>query len=76
VNDFVFDSFLLEKRIVDLSFRGCKNLKEYFFYAIDSLSVEYDFVQWRKDNVAQVKDFERQGMIAKAELELKKLIPE
>lgn len=81
VNDNVYDSYLLEQRIVDLAFRGCKNQKEYFFYAIDSLSVENDFVQWRKDavsrakdNVAQVKGFERQGMIAKAELELKKLI--
>lgn len=82
-NDFVFDSFLLEKRIVDMSFGGCKNQKEYLYYAINNLTVEYNSAPWRKEAVShaktiitKVKEFELHGLIAEAELELKKLIPE
>lgn len=82
-NDYVYDSFILEQRIVDMAFRGCKNQKDYFFHVIDNISLEYVSVQWRKDVisraktiVAQVKEYERQGLTTKAEQEVKKLIPE
>lgn len=80
-NGYVYDSFTFEKWIVDLWFWNCANQKDYFFTVIDKLPMESESTQWRKDKisrakniVAQVKEYERQGMSASAELEIKKLI--
>ena len=83
INGYVYDSFSFEKWIVDLWFWNCTNQKDYFFSVIDKLPMESEPTQWRKDKisrakniVAQVREYERQGMPASAEQEIKKLIPE
>ena len=82
-NDYLYISFSFEKWIVDQWFWNCTNQKDYLFTIIDKLPIEYDAAQWRKDKiaraktiVAQVKEYERQELGAKAEQEVKKLIPE
>lgn len=83
VNGYVYDSFVFEKWIVDLWFLSCTNQKDYFSYVIDKLPMESESTQWKKDKIArakniiaQVKEYERQGVAATAEQEIKKLIPE
>jgi hypothetical protein len=82
-NGYLYESFGFEKWIVDLSFWNCTNQKDYLFAVFDNLSPDHENVQWRKDKitrakriVAQVRDYERQGMAFSAEQEIKKLIPE
>lgn len=83
VNDYVYDSFTFEKRIVDLWFWNCANQKDYFFHVIDKLAIESGAAQWKidkisraKDIVAQVKELEGLGDLAEAEVVIKKLLPE
>jgi hypothetical protein len=73
---------LLEKKIVEMSFWYCTDLKDYFFAAIDSLSLGIWDTQWKKDKLSKAKDivrntkeFESKGMPYSAEEEIKKLIP-
>lgn len=81
-NGHVYDSYLLEKWIAEMSFYGCSNQKEYLFRVFDNM-VANTAAQWRNDKisrakvlVANVREYERQGYAASAELEVKKLIPE
>lgn len=80
-NGYVYDSFSFEKWIVNLWFWNCTNQKDYFFYVINKLPMDSEPTQWRKekinraqDIIAQVKEYERQGMQARAEQEISKLI--
>jgi hypothetical protein len=81
-NGYVFDSFSFEKGIINLSYWGCTNQKDYLFAIFDSVAISYDSAQWRKDKVERakqivknVRDYERANMPATAEDEVKKLIP-
>lgn len=80
-NSYVFDSYELEKWIVQQSYTFCLNQKDYLFKVIDLLSYAGP-VQWRKDKVARAKDivsrvrgYESESMPYTAESEIKKLIP-
>lgn len=82
-NDYIFDSYGLEKFIVGLSFFGVSNLREYVFTVFDNFTLSYDQPQWRKDKlarakeiVAEVRKLERDEMPVTAEIAVKKLIPE
>lgn len=82
-NSYVFDSYLLEKEIVDMSFWLCDDLKEYFYDVINNLEVSYFAPQWKKDKLARAKkiigstkEYESRNMPLTAESEIKKLLPE
>ena len=77
-----FSSFELEEYVVDRSFYGCYNIKDYFFSAVEGLPTGYDKsqlsqyrVQQLKDIVATTRQYEKDSMPASAELEIKKAIP-
>ena len=79
---YVFNSYLLEKWVVDLTFWSCTSLKDYLFFSFDQMSVSTS-TQWQKNaierakaNVAQIRKYEADSMPASAESEVKKLIPE
>jgi hypothetical protein len=81
-NDYVFDSFSLEKWIVERVYYGCNTLRDYLFYVVEQLGVDGDAAQWKKDKVKRAKDvvvsvkrYESQGLQTNAEAEVKKLIP-
>jgi predicted nucleotidyltransferase len=80
---YVYDSYALEKWIVDQWFYGCSNQRDYLFSIIDKLSSSPFDAQWRKDRVQRAKNIvantrklETEGMPYSAEAEVKKLIPE
>lgn len=80
---YVFDSYGLEKWIVDQFFFGCSNQRDYLFSIIDKLTLNYGEAQWRKDRLQRAKDivaavrkYEADSMPITAESEVKKLIPE
>lgn len=82
LNGYVFDSFSLEKWIIDLSYWNCTNQKDYLFTVFDNLQPSYDWTQSQKDKVARAKqivknvcDYEQLRMLPTAEIEIKKLIP-
>lgn len=82
-NGYIYDSYLLEKYIVGLSFPTALNQRDYLFTTFDNLTLSYDQPQWRKDKLARAKDIiekvrqlERDEMPHTAEGEVKKLIPE
>ena len=79
---YVFDSYGVEKWVVEQWFYGCSNQRDYLFSIFDKLVIPTD-TQWRKDRVerakkivAQVRAYETSQMPATAEAEVKKLIPE
>lgn len=80
-NDYVYNSYELEQKLVDNSYWFCSNLKEYFFSAVNNLGTwslsqaKTERVQRAKDIVAKVKELEENNMPDKAEAELQKLIP-
>lgn len=81
-NGYVFDSFLLEKEIVGMSFGNCSDLKDYFYEAIDCLSLGTWDAQWKKDKLSKAKStihkaqkYENDSLIYSAEKEIEKLIP-
>jgi Second Messenger Oligonucleotide or Dinucleotide Synthetase domain len=78
---YVFDSYSLEKWIVDRSFYGCHTQRDYLFKVFDNLAAN-EATQWRndrithaKDIIARVRNYEANDMPASAENEVKKLIP-
>ncbi len=82
-NEYVFESYLLEKRIVEMSFWNCSDLKDYFYTTIENLSLGINDAQWKKDKlnkakevVKKTKEYERDSMPYFAESEIKKIIPE
>jgi len=82
-NGYIYDSFSLEKYIVNLYFGAASNIREYVFTVFDNLTLDYDQPQWRKyklarakEIVAKVRQLEKDEMPYSAEAEVKKLIPE
>ena len=81
-NGYVYESFDLEKSIVNESYMWCKNLRDYFFEGIDDLPTwnlssqgKKDKVQRAKDLVNKIKKLESDGYPALAAAELQKLVP-
>lgn len=81
-NSYVYESFGFEKWIVDQSYHGINNQRDYLFRVFEVMTVPTD-TQWRKDRVQRAKDFiakvrqyERDSMPVSAEAEVKKLISE
>lgn len=81
-NGYVFDSYDLEKELVDKFYFLCYDLKDYFYSAMSSLELGYFDAQWKKDKLTRAKDiirrtkqYEADDMPYTAEDEIKKLIP-
>lgn len=81
-NNYPFESFLLEKEVINMNFWFCTDLKDYFYTAIDSLNAGFFAPQWKinavdkaKRIVSEAKSLESQSMPYSAEAEIKKLIP-
>lgn len=81
-NNYVYDSYGLEKYIAGLSYLTALNIRDYLFTVFDNLTSPYDQPQWRKDKlarakeiIAKVRQLERDEMPISAEAEVKKLIP-
>jgi len=81
-NNYIYDSFSLEKWIVGLSYFGCVNQTQYLFNIFDNLNPYLEQTQWRRERIQRAKDiveavrkYERDGMPNTAETEIKKLIP-
>lgn len=79
---YVFDSYALEKWIVNQFYFLCSNQKDYLFKVFDLIAYN-GTTQWRKDKVqrakeivANVRKYEADNMPYSAEAEIKKLIPE
>jgi|ThiBio_1000_plan_1041568.scaffolds.fasta_scaffold00452_30 hypothetical protein len=78
----IYDSYSFEKFIVERDFFDCRNVRDYLFKIINSLSSSNN-VQWKKDEIerakriiTQVRAYERADMSSAAEAEVKKLIPD
>lgn len=81
-NGYVFDSYALEKWIIDQSYFYISTQRDYLLETYEKLSVPTD-TQWRKDKVERAKKivtdtkwYEDNGYPSSAETEIKKLIPE
>ncbi|OYU51945.1 MAG: nucleotidyltransferase [Alphaproteobacteria bacterium PA1] len=79
---YVFESFSLEKWLISQHYYPQDNQRDYFLQSIEKLGINTT-TQWRKDAlerakqiVDNVRQYERSGMLATAEAEVKKLIPE
>ncbi len=79
---YVWDSYNLEKWIVDLSFSFAFTQTGYLFTVFDNMQANFNS-QWRNDRikrakqiVAEVRSLEAQNYPNLAEAEVKKLIPE
>ncbi len=82
INGYAYDSFSFEKWIIDRSYWGCSNQKDYLFNIFDGLSSANEQTQWRKEKINRAKtiidnirEYERQNKPLSAEAEVKKLIP-
>lgn len=80
-NGYVYDSYNLEKDLVDKTYWFNSNLQEYFFSAVESLSAwnlfqyKEDKVKRAKDIISKCKEYLEDDMPYSAESEIKKLIP-
>jgi len=81
-NNYVFDSYSLEKDIVGMSFWYKKGLNEYFYSAVDQLQLEWGVAEWRTNKLSTLKSvvsnaetYESRDMPSPAEIEIKKCIP-
>jgi hypothetical protein len=81
-NSYVYDSYLLEKWIVDQSYFYISTQRDYLLETFEKLSTPTN-TQWNKDRVerakkivAEIRRLERENMPVSAEIEAKKLIPE
>jgi len=81
INGKVYSSYDLESSIISLYFFFCYNIKDYFYNAVSRLptyglpSYKLDKVVRLKKKVASIKYLEDNGMIERAESELKKHFP-
>ncbi|HSI49169.1 MAG TPA: nucleotidyltransferase [Ideonella sp.] len=82
-NRFPFDSYELEQWIVGCSYWGASNLRDYVFAIFQKFDIDRGWsldaqtrVKRAKQLVGNVIEFERQQQTARAETELRKLIPE
>lgn len=81
LSGYVFDSYSLEKWIVEQSYWLATTQREYLFQTFEKLNIPSD-AQWRKDKVerakkiiAETRSLEAGGYPNLAEAEIKKLIP-
>ncbi len=81
-NSFVFDSYALEKWVVDQHYFFISNQRDYLLETFEKLTVP-TATQWGKERVerakrivAEVRRLERENMPYSAEAEVKNLIPE
>jgi len=79
---YVFGSFLLEQHLVNYAWPQT-NLKDYLYRAFDSLGLQYNEAQWKKDKLERAKtlvnntrSYESQDKPIAAEAEIKRLLPE
>lgn len=79
---YVFDSYELEQWCADQYFWFCNTTKDYFYSLIDSVSLDWNAAQWRKEKlerakniVTNTKDYDSKNMPISAENEIKKIIP-
>jgi Second Messenger Oligonucleotide or Dinucleotide Synthetase domain len=77
-----FSSFSLEQHVVNRSFLGCSNLRDYFYEFWSGFNYSYDTAQYIKDKVnsakqyaSKAKEYENNNMPTYAELEIKKIVP-
>ena len=81
-NGYVYESYQLEKWIVEQWYWNCSNQTEYLFKVFDLLDTWTVSTKWQKERierakqiVSQVRVYERNNMLVQAEIEVKKLIP-
>ncbi|MFZ6814932.1 SMODS domain-containing nucleotidyltransferase [Undibacterium sp. Rencai35W] len=82
-NGYVFNSYSLEKNIVEMNYLWIqKNQRDYLYRVFDKLDTDFD-TKWRKNKmdrakkiIEQVKFFERTSSMIQAEKEIRKLIPD
>ncbi len=81
VSGYVFESYPLEKWVVEQSYWLTYTQREYLFQTVDKLPVPSD-AQWRREKVerakrivAETRELEAGGFPYLAEAEIKKLIP-
>ncbi len=81
-NGYIYESYSLEQKMVNMSFYLCNNLKDYLFSAIDSFST-WDLPEYKRQKVERakqivnnVRQYEQRGLPIPAEAEIKKLLPE
>ncbi|AFM26125.1 SMODS domain-containing nucleotidyltransferase [Desulfomonile tiedjei] len=82
-NAHPFNSFSIEKAIIDTLFYSCSSLKDYFYHFWSTASYSVDTAQYIKDKVdsakkhaQKAKEYEDIGLAISAELEIKKIVPE
>jgi Second Messenger Oligonucleotide or Dinucleotide Synthetase domain len=80
-NSYIYDSYVLEKWIVEQSYYFISTQRDYLLETFEKLGTPTN-TQWNKDRVerakkivTEVRRLERDGYPATAELEIKKLIP-
>ena len=80
---YVYDSYWLEKYVVELAYYGITNQRDYLFNVVDNLFPAWQAPQWCKDKIQRAKDivknvreYELNDYPYTAESEVKKLIPE
>lgn len=78
---YVYGSYLLEQYIVQNAYLHT-TLKDYVYWFFESIQLNWNEAQWRKDKVSRAKeiikntrDYERLGHLDLAEKEIKKLLP-
>lgn len=54
-NDYVYNSYELEKDILDINFILCSNIKDYFYKTVDRLKT-YSLPDYKKNKVNKLKD--------------------
>ncbi|NDY73111.1 nucleotidyltransferase [Desulfobacter hydrogenophilus] len=78
-----YNSFSLERYIVNQFFGSCTTQKDYFYFFWSGFEYTYETAQYIKDKVdrakryaKQAKEYEYYGMSIAAETEIKKILPE
>ena len=81
-NSYPFISFDLEQHIARTGYYNCSNLKDYFFSYMLYFGASDDSPQRTKDSVDRakkiinkVKEYEKNNMPVRAEVEIRKLLP-
>ncbi|MGF1788966.1 hypothetical protein L4D00_24625, partial [Photobacterium swingsii] len=81
-NSYPFESFLLEQEVVNMNFWFDRDLRDYFYTAIEKIDAGFFAPQWKVNAVnkaqkivSNAKNLESQGMSSYAEMEIKKLVP-
>ena len=79
---YVFESYELEKQIVNFQYYYCSNLKQYFYAAVEQLRTSYIMAAWKNDKINYLKScialaqtFEQQSNPIAAELAIKRILP-